>query len=127
MSSTQAASSQLHLVRFSCPSKDRAQFLFAMPSNLLQGFIKELNSTTFEFPNRGLRLKFVRSSVDIGVYLELIVHNNTSLKRFPGEISICLDIAVTIINLEHFSNNQTFTNVKFYSVDATLWEVAVVW
>lgn len=102
-------SSNLQLIRFSRLSDDSSQFLFLLPSSVLRGFINEMDSSTFEYANHIWRIKATRSKVHIGIYLELVTPNTAGGKRSPGHFSIWLDLSFTAINLEHFSDNQSFT------------------
>nr|CDS30319.1 conserved hypothetical protein [Hymenolepis microstoma] len=122
MNYTPTISSNLQLIRFSRLSDNSSQFLFLLPSNVLRGFINEVDSSTFEYANYFWRLKAVRSKVHIGVYLELVTPNTAFEKRSLGKFSIWLDLSFTAISLTHFSDNQSFTKHKvLFNRHNTVW------
>ena len=100
---------QLRLVRFAQLSDQNVQFTFMLPSNLVRGFVKELNSAIFTFANQNWCLRIVRSDLHIGAFLELIVPDNSTTNSNPENPEALIDLTLTVINLTHFSDNQTFS------------------
>ncbi|CDI96950.1 conserved hypothetical protein [Echinococcus multilocularis] len=109
MESSSSNSPQLQLIRFSQLANQNVQFTFLLPACLVRGFINELDSATFEYGNHIWRLKIVRSSLHIGAYLELVIPNRATVGTSSCDFSLWLDFIFTVVNLKHFSDNQTFT------------------
>lgn len=108
MNSSLSNSPQLRLIRFSQLAAQNVQFTFLLPASLVRGFISELDSATFEYGNHMWRLRIVRTSLHIGAYLELVMPNRVTEGSSPGDFSLWLDFIFTVVNLKHFSDNQTF-------------------
>ncbi|KAL5963548.1 hypothetical protein TSMEX_008716 [Taenia solium] len=108
MNSSLSTSPQLRLIRFSQLAAQNVQFTFLLPAGLVRGFISEMDSATFEYGNHMWRLRMVRTSLHIGAYLELVMPNRTAESSPLGDFSLWLDFIFTVVNLKHFSDNQTF-------------------
>ncbi|KAL5105526.1 hypothetical protein TcWFU_007027 [Taenia crassiceps] len=109
MNSSLATSTQLRLIRFAQLAAQNVQFTFLLPASLVRGFISEVDSAAFEYGNHMWRLRMVRTTLHIGAYLELIIPKRSTESSASGDLSIWLDFTITVVNLKHFSDNQTFT------------------
>ncbi|VDM20200.1 unnamed protein product [Hydatigera taeniaeformis] len=110
MNASLSTSPQLRLIRFAQLTAQNVQFTFLLPACLVRGFISEVDSATFEYGNHMWRLRMVRTSLHIGAYLELVIPSRvTEGASSEEDFSLWLDFIFTVINLNHFSDNQTFT------------------
>ena len=108
-SNTPCYTQQLRLIRFTQTSDQNAQFTFILPSNLVRGFVDELISPFFEFANQNWRLRMIRSELHIGAFVELILPNKSIMESNTGNLIVMVDVSLNIVNLNHFSENQTFS------------------
>ncbi|VDD75372.1 unnamed protein product [Mesocestoides corti] len=108
-------SQYIPLVRFTQLSTDDALFVFAIPSSFVRGFLPEIESSNFEYFNHFWRLKLQRTSLHVGAHLELIIPIQKARNYREESFIIWLDLSITVINLTHFSDNQTFTENVFFN------------
>lgn len=82
------------------PDSDSFTFIFLTPSNIVRGFIREVDSVHFPFMGYKWKLNFRRTKMHIGVFLTLLS------SKPPTNVEISLDMSLTILNREHFTKNQ---------------------
>lgn len=96
--------SEAPLLRCSyCPENKSFVSIFLIPSSVVRGFVKELDSVRFTFLGYKWRLRTLRTKMHIGAFLELLP------TKSPTNFELRLDFAFIILNREHFSKNQHFS------------------
>ncbi|KAL5108177.1 hypothetical protein TcWFU_009344 [Taenia crassiceps] len=86
-----------------CPENKSFVSIFLIPSSVVRGFVKELDSVRFTFLGYKWRLRTLRTKMHIGAFLELLP------TKSPTNFELRLDFAFIILNREHFSKNQHFS------------------
>ncbi|VDD77794.1 unnamed protein product [Mesocestoides corti] len=81
-------------------------FLFLIPSNVVRGFVEEIESARFEYLGYQWKLRVIRSKVHIGAFVHLLA------LRPSTNFELRVDLALTILNKEHFSKNQDYFRPK---------------
>lgn len=86
------------------PETDSFVINFLIPSNIVRGFIKEIDSVQFPYLGYRWKLRFQRTKMHIGAFLFLIISKPAT------NMEIYLDMSLTILNREHFSKNQHYAD-----------------
>ncbi|KAH9280883.1 hypothetical protein ECG_07069 [Echinococcus granulosus] len=97
-------SSEAPLLRCSYSPEDESFVsIFLIPSSVVRGFVKEVDSVSFTFLGYKWRLRTLRTKMHIGAFLELLPTKSST------NFELRLDFAFVILNREHFSKNQHFS------------------